>query len=325
MDQSHNLQPTVEQLMQVNQESKKNFYATAAQIENRATKLLLKAYAQERARFVRELQASLQNPATQEVDAPTAPTGGFFQRGWLALKAALVIRRQRRHRLLLAELAQLEANTVDVYTKALTTALPAAVRSLVERQHERVRIVYKWVTRLSQQREEQVTVRLFDHWEEAEQAIGRLAQLGIPRSELAIVPIEEIAVYANEETARPRVTREAIITGGLLGLVAGGLIGLIYGFFHRTVFPEISGFIATSPNGVVLEIAFYGALIGLFFSLVFSTLIASSAAEIDTHLYEESFQAGDTLVAVAADATNIREVERVIGLKHEHEIAPMAA
>ena len=325
MDQSHNLQPTLEQLMQVNQESKKNFYATAAQIENRATKLLLKAYAQERARFVRELHASPQNSATQEVGAPTAPTGGFFQRGWLALKAALVIRRQRRHRFLLAELAQLEANTVDVYTKALTTALPAAVRSLVEQQHERVRIVHKWLIRLSQQHEQQVAVRLFNQWEEAEQAIGRLAQLGIPRSELAIVPVEEIAVYANEDKARPRMAREAIITGGLLGLLAGGILGMTYGFFHRTLFPDINGFITTSPNGIVWEIALYGALIGLFFSLVFSTLIASSAAEIDTHLYEESFQAGDTLVAVAADAANIREVERVIGLKHEHEIAPMAA
>lgn len=324
MSQPLDPQTIINQLIQVNQESKRNFYTTAAQMENRATKLLLKAYAQERARFGRELQQSNQ-PSTPAADpAPAAPAGGFFQRGWLELKSALVIQRQRRHRLLLAELQQLETNTVDAYAKAVA-ALPASLRMLVERQYERVRAVHRWVTLLGQQQEQQVVVRLFNQWEEAEQAIGRLAQMGIPRSELAIVPVDDISVYTNDQKARPRATREAIITGGFLGLLAGGGIGLVYGFFHRIIFPEISGFLASSPTGIMWEIALYGALIGCVFALIFSILIASSAAETDAYLYEESFQQGNTLIAVATSAANRREVERVIGLKHEHEIAPMTA
>jgi uncharacterized protein (TIGR02284 family) len=325
MSQTLDPQTVIDQLILANQESKRNFYTAAAQLENRATKLLLKAYAQERARFIRELQQSRLQPEAAVIESTPAPVGGFFQRGWLALKAALVIRRQRRHRLLLAELQQMETNTIDAYTKVTTAALPATLRTLVERQYERVHTVHRWVTLLSQQEERQVAVRLFNQWAEAEQAIGRLAQIGIPRSELAIVPMDDIAAYANGQQARPRATREAIVTGGLLGLLAGGALGLIYGSFHRTIFPDINGFLTSNPTGIMWEIALYGAVIGLLFALIFSTLVAVSAAEIDNHLYEESFHQGDTLVAVSTSAANLREVERVIGLKHEHEIAPMTA
>jgi uncharacterized protein (TIGR02284 family) len=327
MDMSQSLDPqtVIDQLIQVNQESKRNFYTAAAQLENRATKLLLKAYAQERARFIHELEQSRPHPQAPVVENTPAPAGGFVQRGWLALKAALVIRRQRRHRLLLAELQQMETNTIDAYAKVATFGLPAALHTLVERQYERIRSVHRWVALMSQQQERQVAVRLFNQWAEAEQAIGRLAQMGIPRSELAIVPVDDIAVYANEQQARPRATREAIVTGGLLGLLAGGALGLIYGSFHRTIFPDITGFLTSDPTGIMWEVALYGAIIGFIFALIFSTLIAVSAAEIDTHLSEESFLKGDTLVAVSTNVANLREVERIIGLKHEHEIAPMTA
>jgi uncharacterized protein (TIGR02284 family) len=324
MAQSPNEQTIVDQLIQINNESKRNFYMAAAQMENRATKLLLKAYAQERARFVRELQQGIA-AVTDDRVAPTPSPGGFLQRGWQALKAALIIRRQRRQRVLLTELQQEETNTVEAYAKATASPLPATLRPIVERQYERVRSVQKWVTLLGQQRERHVAVRLFDHWEEAEEAIGRLAQMGIKRNELAIVPVEDIAVYANDQQARPRATREAIVTGGLLGLLAGGVVGLIYGSFHSTIFPEISGFLASSPPGIMLEISLYGAVIGLVFGLIFSTLIATSAAETDVYLYEESFQQGNTLVAVSATAVDVGTVERAIGLKHEHEIEPVAA
>lgn len=325
MSQSLDPQTVIDQLIQVNQESKRNFYTAAAQLENRATKLLLKAYAQERVRFIHELEQSRPHPEAAVVENTPAPAGGFFQRGWLALKAALVIRRQRRHRLLLAELQQMETNTIDAYAKVATFGLPAALHTLVERQYERIRSVHRWVALMSQQQERQVAVRLFNQWAEAEQAIGRLAQMGIPRSELAIVPVDDIAVYANEQQARPRATREAIVTGGLLGLLAGGALGLIYGSFHRTIFPDITGFLTSDPTGIMWEVALYGAIIGFIFALIFSTLIAVSAAEIDIHLSEESFRKGDTLVAVSTNVANLREVERIIGLKHEHEIAPMTA
>jgi len=325
MSQTLDAQAIIDQLILVNQESKRNFYTAAAQVENRATKLLLKAYAQERARFIRELQQSRPQPEAALVESTPAPAGGFFQRGWLALKSALVIRRQRRHRLLLTELQQMETNTVDAYARLTTTVLPPALHTLVERHYERVRVVHRWVTLLSQQQERQVAVRLFNQWAEAEQAIGRLAQMGIPRSELAIVPVDELAPYANEQQARPRATREAIVTGGLLGFLAGGLLGVLYGSFHRTIFPDVSGFLTSDPTGIMWEVALYGAIIGLIFALIFSTLIAISAAEIDAHLYEESFQQGTTLVAVSTDAANLRTVERIIGLKHEQEIAPVTA
>lgn len=322
MDQHRDGAATVNHLIQASTESKRNFYAAAEQIENRALKLLLKAYAQERARFVRELQSVAQPEQT------TTPAGnplGFFRRGWLDLKAAMVVRRQRRHRLLLAELEQLESNTVSIYAKAATQELPAALRGLVDRQYDRIRTIHNRLALLAKQLEHRVALRLFDEVGAADQAIARLAQMGIPRSDLTIIPIERIAAYTNDQKARPRATREAIVTGGMLGLLAGGALGLLYGSFHRFYFPELDGLLATTPTGVMWEMGLYGAVIGLIFALVFSTLIASSAAETDAYLYENSLQNGNTLVAVFTDAASMNKVEQAIGIMHEHEIEPVAA
>ena len=322
MDQHRDEVATVNHLIQAGTESKRNFYATAEQMENRALKLLLKAYAQERARFVRELQ---QRSAQAEQEAPASNPLGFFRRGWLDLKAAMVVRRNRRHRLLLEELEQLENHTVGVYAKAVSQELSASIRTVVERQYDRIRTIHNRLAVLAKQQERRVALRLFDQMGEADQAIARLAQMGIPRSDLAVIPIEQFTDSSSDQKAGPRATREAIITGGLLGLLAGGALGLLYGSFHRFYFPELDGFLGTTPTGAMLEMGLYGALIGLVFALVFSTLIAASAAETDTYLYEDSFQHGDTVVAVFTDTAHMTKVEQIIGVMHEHEIEPVAA
>jgi len=323
MTNQHEVQTTLDALIQINNESKKNIYAAAGQVENRALKLLLKAYAQQRARFTHELQRNGAQVTDSSLEAGFS--FGFFQRGWMDLKSALLIRRQRRHRILLSELAELETNTLQAYAKAEASDLPLALHTMVGRQYEEVRTFHNRLTLLAKQSEHQVALRLFNEDKEARQVVARLQQMGIPRSELIMIPIEEIAVYKDDEQARPRAKREAIITGVLLGAVAGGVLGLIYGAFQRFYFPEFNGFIATTPVTIMLEIGLYGAIIGAFFSFIFSTLIASSAAETDAYLYEDSFQQGDTLVAVFADVDNFNEVERIIGLQHEHEIEPVAA
>jgi len=322
MDQHRDEVATVNHLIEASPESKRNFYATAEQMENRALKLLLKAYAQERARFVRELQQR----STQAEQAPPASNPlGFFRRGWLDLKSAMVVRRNRRHRLLLEELEQLENNTVGVYAKAVSQELSASIRTVVERHYDRIRTIHNRLAVLAKQQERRVALRLFDQVGEADQAIARLAQMGIPRSDLAVIPIEQFTASSRDQKARPRATREAVITGGLLGFLAGGALGLLYGSFHRFYFPELDGLLGTTPTGVMLEMGLYGALIGLLFFLIFSTLIAASAAETDTYLYEDSFQHGDTVVAVFTDTAHMTKVEQVIGVMHEHETEPVAA
>ncbi|MEZ4736192.1 MAG: PA2169 family four-helix-bundle protein [Caldilineaceae bacterium] len=323
MESDRKLLMTINELIAVDNESTKNFYAAAEQVENRALKLLLKAYAQERTQFVRQLRAVVPQ-ADREAAKPTSALN-FFQRGWLDLKAAMVVRRQGRHQVLLDDLHDLEASAVDAYRKAAALSLPAAGQTVVNHQYERVRTVYDRVALVAKELEERLVLRLFNKTEDTDGVVRRLEQIGIPQRDLAVIPIEEIAVYQGDEQARPRATREAIITGGLLGLVVGGLLGLLYGTFHRFYFPELNGLIATSPTGVMLEMGMHGALIGMVFSLIFSTLIASSAAETDAYLYEDSFQNGDTLVAVFTDANTLTEAERALGLKHEHEIEPVTA
>lgn len=323
MDDSRKMSATLNQLINAVNESAKNLYSAAEQVENRGVKLLLKAYAQERVHFARELQRG----TAQNTDTPSDDdsSGGFFQRGWMELRSALIIRRQRRHRILLDGLYQRETSTVDAYAKAAGANLSGSLNEIVNRQYERVRTVQGRLQLLSRQQDQRLALRLFNQASEMERAIGSLEKLGIPRSDLAIIPIEDLAVYQNDSNARPRATREAIMTGMLLGALAGGVLGLLYGLFNRAYFPEFNGFFAITPNGVLLEVALYGVIIGALFATIFSSLIAVSAAETDTYLYEDSFANGDTLVAVFADQSNITEVERTIGLKHEHEVEPVPA
>ncbi len=323
MDESHELRATLNQLITVTNESVKNFYSAAEQVENRAVKLLLKGYAQERARFVHELQQSTSQLANTAAESDYAP--GFFRRGWLELRSALVVRRQRRHRVLVDGLQQAEINTLEAYAKAMAAELPTAIKAIVHRQYEQVRAIHSRLKLLSRDGVQRLALRLFNQEQEAKQAIAGLEKIGIPHSEIVVIPIEDITFYMNDQSARPRAIREAMLTGALLGFVVGGLLGLLYGWFNRLYFPEFNGFIATTPTGVMLEMSFYGALIGATFSTIFSTLIASSAAETDAYLYEDSFENGNILIAVFADADNITEIERTIGLQHEHEIAPVPA
>ncbi len=323
MDDSRNTSATLNQLITVVNESAKNFYSAAEQVENRAVKLLLKGYAQERTRFVQELQQGVAQLTDKVAD--TNSSSGFLQRGWMELRSALIIRRQRRQRILLDGLQQSESATLEGYGKAAAAELPSSIKEIVNRQYNRVRTIQERVQLLSREQNQRIALRLFNQEREMESAVASLEKLGIPRSEMTIIPIEEMAVYQADESARPRATREAIMTGALIGAIAGGLLGLLYGTFNRLYFPEFNGLIATTPTGVMFEMMFYGALIGLFFATIFSSLIAASAAETDTYLYEDSFANGDTLVAVFADQGNIDEIERTIGLKHEHEIEPVPA
>ena len=322
MDDYRKTSAALNQLITAVNESIKNFYSAAEQIENRAVKLLLKAYAQERTRFIHELRQGLAQHTEKAADA-TDTSGGVLQRGWMELRSALIIRRQRRHRILLDALQQREQATVDAYANAAAVDLPSALKEIVNRQAGRVRTIQTRVQLLSREQNQRIALRLFNQAHEMERAVASLEKLGIPRSDLTIIPIEEITVYQADASARPNATREAIMTGALLGALAGGLLGLLYGIFNRLYFPEFNGFIAITPTGVMFEMMLYGALIGLFFATIFSSLIATSAAETDSYLYEDSFANGDTVVAVFADQANIDEVERTIGLKHEHEIAPV--
>lgn len=289
--------------------------------------MLLKAYAQRhRAYFVQQLRA-VTAPFEHEPSAlATANLRGFLQRGWSELRAAMTVRRQYRQRLLLQICSRMRKPRLIFSPRPRQPVCPATVQKVVHQQHEQLRKTYRRLELLAGQTQQQLVLRLFDEADAATEAVNHLEENGIAADNIAVTALADVPFFTRTtRQARPRATRPTIITGMLLGLCTGALLGLIYGLFHITIFPEINGFIASQPLGIVLEVMLYGASIAAFFSLIFSALISRNATESDTYLYQDSFQQGDRLVAVFAKPKDVSKIERIIGLQHEHEIEPLAA
>lgn len=326
MEKSINeLQTTFTTLIAVTEESERNLYTAAEQTENRAAKLLLKAYAQQRAHFSQQLRAVTTELDHEPSALATADGSGFLQRGWSELRAALTVRRQNRQRLLLRDLLPHEEATINTFAQAEAAGLPAGMQTVVHQQHEMLRKTYRRLELLAGETEQKLVLRLFNEADAADEAVTHLEQNGIAADDIAVTDMSDIPVDTDDLQARPHATREAIITGVLLGALSGALLGIIYGLFHITMFPQLNGLIASQPVGIVLEIMIYGALIAAFFSLIFSALISRNAAESDAFLYQDSFRQGDRLVAVFAKPKDVSKIERIIGLQHEHEIEPVPA
>lgn len=326
MDESiHNIETTLTDLLRAVDESERNLYTAAEQTDNRATKLLLKAYAQQRAAFAQQLRAAMAQLNRDAGTLMTASPSGFFQRGWSELRAALTVRRQYRQRLLLQDLLPHEEATLNSFAQAEAMGLPATVQTVVRQQHEQLRRTYRRLELLAGETQQQLVLRLFDEAHAADEAVNHLEENGIAADAIAVTAVNNVPIYRDDVESRSHATREAIFTGTLLGFVTGAVLGIIYGLFHITMFPEINGFIASEPVGIVFEIMVYGGLIAAFFSLIFSSLISRNTAESDAYLYQDSFQQGDRLVAVFAKPKDVSKIERIIGLQHKHEIEPVAA
>lgn len=326
MEQSiHNLQSTLTDVIHVLETSERNLYTAAEHTENRAVKLLLKAYAQQRAYFAQQLLGLVAQVQAEPAPVANNHASGFLQRGWSELRAAMTIRRQYRQRLLLQDLLPHEETVLNTIAQARAKGLPSVIDEVIHRQHEQLRRSYRRLELLAGEAQQQLVLRLFNRAEQAETVVNHLEESGIAADDIAVTSVEEMPVNADDRQARPHATREAILTGALLGLLFGAVLGVIYGFFQISLFPEFNGLFATEPLGIVLEMTIYWALTISAFSLVFSALISRNATEIDTYLYRDSFQHGDRLVAVFAKPKDVSKIERIIGLRHEHEIEPMAA
>ncbi len=332
----------VHELIELNRTSEQNFFTAAEQIDNRAVKLLLKAYAQQQAEFARQLQQTL--PTEDErgtswsvsrdksksvaLEDDTADesmvTPGFLQRGWLNLRAALVIRRQRRQRVVIRDLLARETAIVNTYAQSVNQLKDEHLALLVSEQYEQIRVTHNQLKLLVEADATRLVLRLFDQSGPAQQVVQQLQRITAPE-EIVTVPITEVPVYYNEDQAHPRNQRETLVTGALLGALFGGILGAIYGIFQVVALPGVGGNFTATPAGTIGEVALYGAIIGMIFSLIFSLLIARNTAEIDTYLYSDSLAQGNTLVAVFTNEEQVAKIERAIGLRREHEIEPMAA
>jgi hypothetical protein len=292
-------------------ESEAGLNHVAEHMQNRGVKLLVKAYAQQRAAQTRELQKLLDEYKQSEPDAQV----GGVRRGLTDIATAMTLGRKNQEHLILQQQLELERKLLELYATALTVGLPAPVHQLIERQRNQIATVYDRLEELDEEGDAQLVVRLFDQASEAEQAVARLRAAGFDEASYQVLDIEQIPVHRESATTRGRSQRTTIVAGAVIGAVVGALIGGAVALF-QTLMPNMALNISVDPLSMFLS----SALIGAGFGVIFGWLIGRNKVEDDAFVYEASLSRGEKLVAVHTDAAHIDQVERILKLRHEREL-----
>ncbi len=124
---------TLNGLIELNRDGQKGFQEAAEKMEAPEFKTFCLEQSRSRVHFVGELQTQVHSLGYEPEN--TGTVAAALHRGWLNLKAAL----GGGDHAILEATESAEDHAVDTYRTALTQALPADVREIIERQLESVK------------------------------------------------------------------------------------------------------------------------------------------------------------------------------------------
>ena len=144
---------------------------------------------------------------------------------------------------------------------------------------------------------------LFDEYEEARAAVGRLEAAGIASADISLV--------ANEGAGSVEATEEDAGKGAGIGAAVGGVGGLLTGLGIMAipgVGPVIAaGWLATTAAGAVA-----GAVVGGAAGGIVGALTSEGVSEADAHVYAEGVRRGGALVTARVDDARAAEVREIL-------------
>ncbi|GJD55237.1 hypothetical protein [Methylobacterium dankookense] len=147
----------------------------------------------------------------------------------------------------------------------------------------------------------QMVTAIFDRYEDASTAVGKLEAGGIPHSDISIVSNNEGDRHAGRVTSgdhheAKQGAETGAGTGATLGTVVGGGAGLLAGLGLLAI-PGVGPVVAAGW----LVSALTGAGIGAAAGGLVGGLAGAGMGETDAHAYSEGVRRGGTLVTVRAD------------------------
>jgi uncharacterized protein (TIGR02284 family) len=288
----------------------------AEHAQQRGLKLLLKAFAQQRAVYARELQQLLAAiEAEDEPPAAPAPAGEIY-RGVSDIAAAMAVPRVEREQVALREQVEAERRLLEAYAATLaTTGLPKPVSAVVERQRNQVAAVYDRLEALSAEGGTILVARLFERGRQADQAIGQLRAQGVRADEIQVFDVDQLPVHAETPAVQRKSMRSTVLGGALAGGIVGGLVGLAVALYQMLM-PNQALQISVDPVTMVVSSAIFGLLI----AAVFGWIIGRNKVEDDAFVYADSLVRGQKLVAVYIDEPRRAADEKTLRIHHEREL-----
>lgn len=124
---------TLNGLVETCKDGAQGFRTAADGVEEPGLRRLFSSYAEQRAQFATELEGLVQSLGADPADH--GHVAGAIHRGWINLKAAIT---GKDDAAVISECERGEDFAKERFRKALETDLPAAMRTIVERQYMQV-------------------------------------------------------------------------------------------------------------------------------------------------------------------------------------------
>lgn len=119
-------------LITLNKDSAKGFIRAENDVEDEALASWFDQLTQDRADLVDDLQRAVNRLGEEPADE--ASKKGTLARGWLNIKAAMTIEREKTDAIVLEDRLEHEEEVLDAYQEVLTETYPAAIAELLEEQ-----------------------------------------------------------------------------------------------------------------------------------------------------------------------------------------------
>lgn len=123
---------TLNELIRLNKDSAKGFVRAENDVEDEALAQWFNQLTEKRAELVDDLQRAVDRIGEEPEDE--ASTGGALARGWLNIKAAMTIERDKTDAIVLEDRMDHEAEVLEAYESALAESYPASIDEMLQAQ-----------------------------------------------------------------------------------------------------------------------------------------------------------------------------------------------
>ena len=284
-------------LYRIVEAGERGYAVAAANVSNRALKILFRSFAGQRAKFKDEIIAEIQRLGGR------VPVGssflGIVHRGRIDIFAALTIGAENVEKVVLKEVMTGERVAIRAYEKTLKLDLSLETQEIVARQFEEVRKVVEQVRLLRGQNRKRMLIRLYDSEADARQALQSLKQAGISEKAIEMENVNhlrDIELYKGRGTTILETIVSGAVGGAIWGTFAGGLaaIGILQISNIEGVAPStLLLFAGLCALGLTAGGSFIGGMIGLF--------IGWGIASEDSYVSDDSLKHGQILIRVMVD------------------------
>jgi len=298
-------------LYRIVEAGERGYAVVAANVSNRALKILYRSYAQQRLKFKEEILTEMQRLGAHA--KPRSNFLGLLHRGRIDIFATLTIGDENVEKLILKEILFGEAAAIRAYEKTLEKDLRPETREMVQRQFDEVRKAVEQTRLMKGQDGKRLLLCLYDSKEDAEQALRSLKSAGFSGKAIEIKSWDHATpLYQGRGTTMLETIITGAVGGALLGLV-GGLLAAI-GILQIPDFGtemSASAILLLAILGLTVGVAFVGGMIGFF--------IGWGIASGDRYVFADTIQHGEVLMRALVDiprASRASEIMREVAISN---------